>query len=379
VIVSPTRELAKQIFDVAAPYLVDVCVAPPMLLVGGSDPRGDVDALRQHGANLLVGTPGRLHDVMERTEGFLQFKSLELLILDEADRLLGMGFQKYVQRPLRVHTPRRLCSVGLKLVCLGGRMWPRVPAAHVRTLWVLGLRIDETQGSSADNARVRARRCVCTDVCRQLSSIMKRLPKQRRTGLFSATQTEAVEELARAGLRNAVRVAVKQGGGGGGAGVGGRRKGTKADVPAGESKTPSQLCLEYSMCEADVKIARFVRFLTTHANRKVRPRARLSIPFPSSPMCHRTRAIHPTRVACGCVLTCSQEFQEFPFCQWAGSWCGCLLGGYVYAGDCVLFDVRVRGLLRRRAAALAHSSARQAAAVRAARAHEAECARADAG
>lgn len=104
VIVSPTRELAKQIFDVAAPYLADVCVAPPMLLVGGSDPRGDVDALRERGANVLVGTPGRLHDVMERTEGFLHFKGLELLILDEADRLLGMGFQRCVSRPLRVHT-----------------------------------------------------------------------------------------------------------------------------------------------------------------------------------------------------------------------------------------------------------------------------------
>jgi len=42
----------------------------------------------------------------------------------------------------------------------------------------------------------------------QLDTIMARLPKQRRTGLFSATQTEAVEMLARAGLRNPVRVNV---------------------------------------------------------------------------------------------------------------------------------------------------------------------------
>ena len=44
---------------------------------------------------------------------------------------------------------------------------------------------------------------------RQLTTIISRLPKQRRTGLFSATQTEAVEELAKAGLRNPVRVEVK--------------------------------------------------------------------------------------------------------------------------------------------------------------------------
>lgn len=42
----------------------------------------------------------------------------------------------------------------------------------------------------------------------QLDAIMSRLPKQRRTGLFSATQTEAVQSLARAGLRNPVRVNV---------------------------------------------------------------------------------------------------------------------------------------------------------------------------
>lgn len=44
---------------------------------------------------------------------------------------------------------------------------------------------------------------------KQVSSIISRLPKLRRTGLFSATQTEAVEELSRAGLRNPVRVEVR--------------------------------------------------------------------------------------------------------------------------------------------------------------------------
>lgn len=44
---------------------------------------------------------------------------------------------------------------------------------------------------------------------KQINSIISRLPKIRRTGLFSATQTEAVEELAKAGLRNPVRVEVR--------------------------------------------------------------------------------------------------------------------------------------------------------------------------
>lgn len=44
---------------------------------------------------------------------------------------------------------------------------------------------------------------------KQINAIISRLPKLRRTGLFSATQTEAVEELSKAGLRNPVRVEVQ--------------------------------------------------------------------------------------------------------------------------------------------------------------------------
>lgn len=65
---------------------------------------------------------------------------------------------------------------------------------------------------------------------RQVTAILQRLPKQRRTGLFSATQTEAVEELARAGLRNPVRVEVK---------VTGSRQGGQ-----GELKTPASLSIK---------------------------------------------------------------------------------------------------------------------------------------
>lgn len=64
VIVSPTRELAKQIFEVAQPYLLGVCAAGPMLLVGGSNPQDDVLQFKEEGANVLVGTPGRLDDIM---------------------------------------------------------------------------------------------------------------------------------------------------------------------------------------------------------------------------------------------------------------------------------------------------------------------------
>lgn len=71
---------------------------------------------------------------------------------------------------------------------------------------------------------------------KQITSIISRLPKLRRTGLFSATQTEAVEELAKAGLRNPVRVEVRA-----------ETKsidGIPSSTQSASSKTPSGLHLE---------------------------------------------------------------------------------------------------------------------------------------
>ncbi|CAD5316907.1 unnamed protein product [Arabidopsis thaliana] len=153
VIISPTRELSAQIHKVEA----------------------DMNTLEEEGANLLIGTPGRLSDMMKRME-FLDFRNLEILILDEADRLLDMGFQK------------------------------------------------------------------------QVNYIISRLPKQRRTGLFSATQTQAVADLAKAGLRNPVRV----------------RLGDES-----KSKTPSGLYCEYLKCEADQKSSQLVHLLIENKNKKL--------------------------------------------------------------------------------------------------------------
>jgi ATP-dependent RNA helicase DDX55/SPB4 len=140
---------------------------------------------------VLVGTPGRLDDIMTRSAA-LSVRRLELLVLDEADRLLSMGFKT------------------------------------------------------------------------QVSSILSRLPKQRRTGLFSATQTDEVAELARAGLRNPVRITVRDA-------AGGAADGIAAPGQGGSGKTPSQLALYYALTEADDKLPRLVAFLARHAKEKAQP------------------------------------------------------------------------------------------------------------
>lgn len=78
-IISPTRELSSQIFNVAQPFISTLSNFKSMLLVGGTDVKAGVKKIEEEGANLLIGTPGRLHDIMERIEG-LDFKNLEVCI-----------------------------------------------------------------------------------------------------------------------------------------------------------------------------------------------------------------------------------------------------------------------------------------------------------
>ena len=128
VCVSPTRELAAQTSRVFA----TLCRAHSLnseLITGGST----VEAPER--CDILIATPGRLDDLLSRA--IIDVSGVELLILDEADVLLELGFALQIDR------------------------------------------------------------------------IMKRLPRQRRTCLFSATQTRAVRDLARAGLRNPASVSVK--------------------------------------------------------------------------------------------------------------------------------------------------------------------------
>lgn len=79
VIVSPTRELASQIFHVLEPFLPTLPSIRAMLLVGGTDVTAEVAKLKQIGANFLIGTPGRMYDIMERVS-VLDFRNLEVPI-----------------------------------------------------------------------------------------------------------------------------------------------------------------------------------------------------------------------------------------------------------------------------------------------------------
>ncbi|WP_028021862.1 DEAD/DEAH box helicase [Enterovibrio calviensis] len=96
-VVTPTRELAQQVYDKVAEYSQDTslkCVA----LYGGANINPQKSQL-QKGPEIVVGTPGRLLDHLHI--GTLNLSSLDTLVLDEADRMLDMGFISDIKRLMK--------------------------------------------------------------------------------------------------------------------------------------------------------------------------------------------------------------------------------------------------------------------------------------
>ncbi|MBL8154919.1 MAG: DEAD/DEAH box helicase [Anaerolineae bacterium] len=102
-ILSPTRELATQIGDSFAVYGRNLRLRT-IVIYGGVGQQPQVDKLRR-GADILVATPGRLLDLMN--QGFVNLTRIEIFVLDEADRMLDMGFIHDVRRVISALPTRR--------------------------------------------------------------------------------------------------------------------------------------------------------------------------------------------------------------------------------------------------------------------------------
>lgn len=92
-ILSPTRELAIQIFNECKKFSYKSMLKSG-ILYGGVDTRHQLNNLSR-GCNILVATPGRLMDVLER--GQISLEKVKYFVLDEADRMLSMGFEENVR------------------------------------------------------------------------------------------------------------------------------------------------------------------------------------------------------------------------------------------------------------------------------------------
>lgn len=177
IIISPTRELAMQIYTVCK----DLCTHGKHsqtygLIIGGANRRTEAERLAK-GVNILICTPGRLLDHLQNTKGFV-FRNLLALIMDEADRILEQGFED------------------------------------------------------------------------DLRTILKILPKERQTMLFSATQTKKVEDLARVSINQDSAVYV--------------------EVPSEtDQSTVSGLEQGYVTCPSDQRFLLLFTFLKKNKNKKI--------------------------------------------------------------------------------------------------------------
>lgn len=201
-IISPTRELATQIHSVFSLFLSSQPgeepgeeednkntppskLPPALLLISGKEttPAQDISQFLSTGAEIIVGTPGRIEEfLLGKGRSTVSCKELDILVLDEADRLLDLGFEVAVNR------------------------------------------------------------------------IIANLPKQRRTGLFSATMTDGLSQLVRVGLRNPVRIVVKVE-----AKRGVKRK--TEDEGVTERRIPATLQNYFMECRASEKLLQLTRII----------------------------------------------------------------------------------------------------------------------
>lgn len=93
-ILSPTRELSQQTKKVVDQLGVKMDGLRTHLLVGGTSTDADASALTCHPPHVVVGCPGRVHDMLRRRR--LRVDGLKLFILDEADEMLSQGFKEQV-------------------------------------------------------------------------------------------------------------------------------------------------------------------------------------------------------------------------------------------------------------------------------------------
>jgi ATP-dependent RNA helicase RhlE len=101
-VLSPTRELANQT-DAACREFAQKNIRCASI-IGGAGYKNQLDAIRR-GANIIVATPGRLIDFLE--QGIINLSQVNTLVLDEADRMLDMGFMPAIKRIVKVLPKKR--------------------------------------------------------------------------------------------------------------------------------------------------------------------------------------------------------------------------------------------------------------------------------
>ena len=165
-VLAPTRELASQIGESFATYGRHLPLRH-VVVFGGVGQKPQVDGIRR-GAEILVATPGRLLDLMQ--QGHVRLDGVEVLVLDEGDRMLDMGFIQPIRRivaavPRQRQTMLFSATLPPDIVTLAGGMLhnpatvsvtPTASPAERVSQWVLHVQSNNKRGLLAEVLRDRA-------------------------------------------------------------------------------------------------------------------------------------------------------------------------------------------------------------------------------
>ena len=94
IIISPTRELASQIFNVITSLGTQMDGFKSKLLIGGTQVNEDINDVKNNTYQCIVGTPGRIYDLIYRR--VIQTNEMKILVIDEADEMLSQGFKQQI-------------------------------------------------------------------------------------------------------------------------------------------------------------------------------------------------------------------------------------------------------------------------------------------
>jgi ATP-dependent RNA helicase DeaD len=142
----PTRELALQVSEAFLKYAAHIKGFHVLPIYGGQSYQPQLNALRR-GVHVVVGTPGRVIDHMNR--GTLKLSALTLLVLDEADEMLQMGFVDAVESILEQTPPQRQVALFSATMAAPIR---RIAAKHLRSPVEVTIK---SKTSTATNIRQR--------------------------------------------------------------------------------------------------------------------------------------------------------------------------------------------------------------------------------
>ena len=99
IILSPTRELSRQTYNVIT-NIGNLMKARVQLLIGGTSTDNDIKMLRENNPHIIVGCPGRVFDLMRKRA--ISCKDIKFIVLDEADEMLSSGFKEQVYNILQL-------------------------------------------------------------------------------------------------------------------------------------------------------------------------------------------------------------------------------------------------------------------------------------